>query len=93
MSELILLEHWNFSPLLVLDVFINCEEEHEGKEETSATKKVPDVMPEEKNSFIRVCARKKNLHILPLGKVQKMGVKGKGSSSNAQIYSMKTHPS
>ena len=41
-----LLEYWNFSPLLVFDVFINCEEEHEGKEETSAAKKVPDVVSE-----------------------------------------------
>ena len=46
MLELILLEHWNFSPLLVLDVFINCEEKHEGKEETSPTKEVPDVVSE-----------------------------------------------
>ena len=48
MLELILLEYWNFSPLLVLDVFINCEEEHEGKEETSPTKEVPDVMSEKR---------------------------------------------
>ena len=41
-----LLEYWNFSPLLVLDVFINCEEEHEGKEETSTAKEVPDIVSE-----------------------------------------------
>ena len=43
---IMLLENWNFRPLLILDVFIDREEEHEGKEETSAAKKVPDVVSE-----------------------------------------------
>ena len=43
---IMLSENWNFRPLLILDVFIDREEEHEGKEETSAAKKVPDVVSE-----------------------------------------------
>ena len=43
---MMLLKNWNFRPLLILDVFIDREEEHEGKEETSAAKKVPDVVSE-----------------------------------------------
>ena len=59
------LENSNQLPVLVLDVIINGDDEHEDKEDPSPAKKVPDVMPEEKNSFIRFCARKKNLHIFP----------------------------
>ena len=59
------LENSNKFPVLVLDVFINGDDEHEDKEDPSPAQKVPDVVSEEKNSFIRVCARKKNLHIFP----------------------------
>ena len=43
-----MLEYRNFSPLLVFDVFINCEEEHEGKEETGSTEEVPNIVPEKR---------------------------------------------
>ena len=40
------LEHWNFTSLLVLYVFIQPEQEHECKEEPRASQEVPDVVPE-----------------------------------------------
>ena len=47
-----MLEYRNFSPLLVFDVFINCEEAHEGKEETGSTKEVPNIVPEKGGEMI-----------------------------------------
>ena len=40
------LENSNQRPVLVLDVVINGDDEHEDKEDPSPAKKVPDVMPE-----------------------------------------------
>ena len=37
-----------FCSFLVLDIFVNSEQEHECKEEASPSQKVPDVVPEEK---------------------------------------------
>lgn len=45
------LEHLNFTSLLVLYVFIQPEQEHECKEETGASKEMPDVVPETDDSL------------------------------------------
>ena len=39
------LEDFNLVPWLVLDVFVNGEDEHEHEEESSAAKEVPNVVP------------------------------------------------
>ena len=40
------LKDWNLVPCLVLDVFVNGEDEHEHEEESSPAKEVPNVMPD-----------------------------------------------
>ena len=42
----LLLEDFNLVPWLVLDVFVNGEDEHECEEESSAAKEVPNVVPD-----------------------------------------------
>ena len=45
------LENSNSVSVLVLDVVINGDDEHEDKEDSSPAKKVPDVVPEKTVSF------------------------------------------
>lgn len=42
-----ILEDSNFGSLLVYDIIIDGDDEHEGKKDASATENVPDIMPEE----------------------------------------------
>ena len=44
-NESLFLKDSNLVPLLVSDVFVDGEDEHEHKEEAGTTKDVPDVMP------------------------------------------------
>ena len=40
-----ILENCNIFSVLMYDIIINRDDDHEGKEDTSATENVPDIMP------------------------------------------------
>ena len=47
MVSLHILENCYIFSVLMYDIIINSDDEHEGKEDTSATENVPDIMPEQ----------------------------------------------